>query len=51
MEFIGHQKAFLYLLATGMIIKAFISDQHSAISKWMRVECPKKIQGTWETGS
>lgn len=44
MEFIGHQKAFVYLLTTGMIIRAFISDQHSAISKWMRVECPKKCK-------
>ncbi|XP_067047191.1 uncharacterized protein [Acropora muricata] len=44
MEFIGHQKAFLYLLTTGMIIRAFISDRHSAISKWMRVDCPKKCQ-------
>ena len=44
MEFFGHQKAFLYLLTTGMIIRAFISDRHSAISKWMRVECPKKCK-------
>lgn len=44
MEFIGHQKAFAFafLLATGMIIKAFISDRHLSIAKWMRVECPRK---------
>ena len=44
MEFIGHQKAFLYLLTTGMIMRAFISDQESAISKWMTVDCPKKCK-------
>ena len=44
MEFIGHQKAFLYLLTTGMIIRAFISDRDSAISKWMTVDCPKKCK-------
>ena len=44
MEFIGHQKAFAFLLGTAMIIKAFISDRHSPIVKWMRVECPKKCK-------
>ena len=44
MEFIGHQKAFAFLLGTAMIIKAFISDRHSQIAKWMRVECPKKCK-------
>ncbi|XP_068754519.1 uncharacterized protein [Montipora capricornis] len=43
-EFIGHQKAFAFLLGTAMIIKAFISDRHSQIAKWMRVECPKKCK-------
>ena len=27
---------------TGMIIRAFISDRHSAISKWMKGDCPKR---------
>lgn len=44
MEFLGHQKAFAFLLSTGMIIKAFISDRHTSIAKWMREECPKKCQ-------
>ena len=44
MEFEGHQRAFAYLLGTGMIIKAFISDRHSQITKWMREECPKKCK-------
>ena len=39
-EFTGHQKAFAFLLTTGMIIRAFISDRQ-AIAKWMRVQCPK----------
>ncbi|KAK3722374.1 hypothetical protein QZH41_013690, partial [Actinostola sp. cb2023] len=41
MEFIGHQRSILHLLSTGMIIKEFISDRHSSITKWMREECPK----------
>ena len=44
MEFWGHQKAFAFLLGTGMIIKAFVSDRHLAITKWMREECPKKCK-------
>lgn len=44
MEFAGHQKAFAFLLATGMLIKAFISDRHASIAKWMREECPKKYK-------
>lgn len=44
MEFFAHQKAFAFLLATGMIIKSFISDRHQSIAKWMRQDCPKKCQ-------
>jgi len=44
MEFWGHQKAFAFLLGTGMIIKAFVSDRHLAITKWMREECPKECK-------
>ncbi|KAK2549704.1 hypothetical protein P5673_029832, partial [Acropora cervicornis] len=44
MEFMGHQRAFTFLLGTGMIIKAFISDRHSQITKWMKDECPKKCR-------
>ena len=33
MEFLGHQKALAFLLGTGMIIKAFISE-----------DCPKKCK-------
>ena len=44
MEFFAHQKAFAFLLGTGMIIKSFISDRHQSIAKWMRQECPKKCQ-------
>ncbi|XP_044178092.1 uncharacterized protein LOC122960162 [Acropora millepora] len=44
MEFMGHQRAFTFLLGTGIIIKAFISDRHSQITKWMKDECPKKCR-------
>lgn len=44
MEFTGFQEALAFLLGTAVIIKAFISDQHSQITKWMRVECPKKCK-------
>lgn len=44
MEFMGHQQAFAFLLGTGMLITAFISDRHSQIARWMRVECPKKCK-------
>ena len=44
MEFMGHQQAFTFLLGTGMIIKAFISDQHSQITKWKKEECPQKCR-------
>lgn len=44
MEFWAHQKAFAFLLGTGMIIKSLISDRHMAIAKWMREECPKKCK-------
>ncbi|KAK3749144.1 hypothetical protein QZH41_009825, partial [Actinostola sp. cb2023] len=40
MEFIGHQRAFGFLLSTGMIITSFISDRHASIGKWMREQCP-----------
>ena len=44
MEFTVHQKAFALLLGTAMILKAFISDRHSQIAKWMRDEFPKKCK-------
>lgn len=44
MEFAGHQRAFTFLFTTGMIIKAFISDRHQSIAKWMRTECPKRCK-------
>ena len=44
MEFLGHQKAFAFLFTTGMVIKAFISDRHTGIAKWMREDCPKKCK-------
>lgn len=33
MEVLGHQKALAFLLGTGMVIKAFISDRHLTITK------------------
>lgn len=47
MEFMGHQEVFAFLLCTAMIIKAFISDWHPQITKWMRVECPQNSK-SWE---
>ena len=44
MEFLAFQKAFTFLLGTGMIIKSFISDQHTSIAKWMREDCAKKCR-------
>ncbi|XP_078384068.1 uncharacterized protein LOC144666520 [Oculina patagonica] len=44
MEFLGHQKAFAFLLGTGLIIKSFISDRHTSIAKWMREECPRRCR-------
>jgi len=44
MEFLGHQRAFDYLLATGMIITAFVSDRHMSIAKWMREDLPNKCR-------
>lgn len=41
MEFLAFQKAFTFLLGTGMIVKSFISDRHTSIAKWMREDCPK----------
>jgi hypothetical protein len=41
MEFLGHQKAFSFLLSTGIIITTFVSDRHASIAKWMREECTK----------
>lgn len=41
MEFLGHQRALVFLLTTGMVIKQFVSDRHTAITKWMKEECPK----------
>ena len=36
------KEAMTYVLATGMIVKSFISDCHASIAKWMREECGKK---------
>ena len=44
MEFLAFQKAFTFVLGSGMIIKSFISDRHASIAKWMREECPKKCK-------
>lgn len=44
MEFMGFQEALAFPLGTAVIIKAFISDRHSQIAKWVRVECPKKCK-------
>lgn len=44
MKFTGNQKAFALLLGTAMILKAFISDRHSQIAKWMRDEFPTKCK-------
>jgi len=44
MEFLGHQRAFAFLLGTGLIIKSFISDRHTSITKWMREDCPRKCK-------
>ncbi|XP_015747740.1 PREDICTED: uncharacterized protein LOC107327508 [Acropora digitifera] len=41
-EFMAFKEAITYLLATGMIIKSFISDRHVSIARWMREECGKK---------
>ena len=38
------KEAFTCLLATGMIVKSFISDRHLSIAKWMREECGKKCK-------
>lgn len=43
-EFMAFKEAFGYLLATGMIVKSFISDRHTSIAKWMREECEKKCK-------
>jgi hypothetical protein len=44
MEFLGHKRAFSYLLSTDMTIKSFISDRHTSICKWMREELPAKCR-------
>lgn len=44
MEFMGFQQALAFLLGTTMLVKAFISDRHSQIAKWMRDECPQKCK-------
>lgn len=41
MLFLASQKAFTFLLGTGMIIKSFISDRHTSIAKWMREDCAR----------
>ena len=41
MEAFGYQKAMQFLLSTGLIVTAFISDRHATITKWMREVCPK----------
>ena len=50
MEFLGHQKAFAFLLGTGILIKSFISDRHQSIAKWMREDCPRNAEN-WESQS
>lgn len=44
MEFIAVEKAFTFLLGTGLLIKSFISDRHTSIAKWMREDLPKKCR-------
>ncbi|PFX15360.1 hypothetical protein AWC38_SpisGene20419 [Stylophora pistillata] len=44
MEFFAFEKAFIFLLGTGLSIKSFISDRHTSIAKWMREDCPKKCR-------
>ena len=41
MEFLGFHKTLTFLLGIGMLIKAFMSDQHGSIAKWMRENCPR----------
>ena len=41
MEALAFEKAFTYLLGTGMIIRSFISDRHTSIARWMREDCPR----------
>lgn len=40
MEFAGHHRSIMFLLTTSMIIKEYITDRHTSITKWMREECP-----------
>lgn len=40
MEFVGHRRAIMFLLTTEMIIKEYITDRHTSITKWMREDCP-----------
>ena len=42
MEFLAFQKAFTFVLETGMIIKSLISDRHTSIAEWMREDCVTK---------
>lgn len=44
MEFLGFKEAFTFLLGTAMIIKSFVSDRHTSITKWMREDCLKKCE-------
>lgn len=44
MEFFAFEKAFTFLLGTGLLIKSVISDRHTSIAKWMREDCPKKCR-------
>ncbi|XP_015776536.1 PREDICTED: uncharacterized protein LOC107354556 [Acropora digitifera] len=44
MEFLAFQKAFTFMLGSGIIIKSFISDRHASIAKWMREECPNRCK-------
>ena len=41
MEALGHQKAIKFLLSTGLIITAFISDRHASVTKWTRDVSPQ----------
>ena len=41
MELEGAKRAFLFLQSAGVAVKAFISDRHRGIAKWIR-ECQRE---------
>ena len=49
MEFFGHQRAFDFLLSTGLIITTSVSDRHTSIAKWTRVDCPIRCRELGKT--